>query len=271
MTLDGHIHIYDGPEDRKAFARRLLAAGVDGGVVISPAPACFPWVSRVLSNAKRLENVMWWCQAAKNLHPFYWIDPLEKDAAGQVALAVRAGALGFKVICNRHFPGDPRALRVYRAIAAAGRPILFHSGILWDGQPSSMYNRPVEFEPLLDIAGLRFALAHISWPWCDECLAVYGKFLNARQRRGGQCAEMFIDLTPGTPRIYRTEALRRLFTVGNIEPHHVIFGTDSSANDYDRAGVRDLVRRDRAVYRRLKLSLAAVNSVFGASLRRLLG
>jgi predicted TIM-barrel fold metal-dependent hydrolase len=244
---------------------------VDGGVVVSLAPACFPWVNRAYSNAERLDNLLWWSRAAQDLYPFYWIDPLEKDAAAQVARAVRRGVRGFKVICSRHAPGHPRAMRVYRAIADAGRPILFHSGILWDGQPSSMHNRPVEFEPLLEIAALRFALAHLSWPWCDECLAVYGKFLNARQRRGGRCAEMFIDVTPGTPPIYREEALRRLFTIGDIAPHHVIFGCDSSVNRYDPRLVRTWMRRDRAVYRRLKLSRAALDNVFGASLRRLLG
>ena len=27
---------------------------------------------------------------------------------------------------------------------------------------------------LLDVRGLRFSLAHIGWPWCDELIAVYG-------------------------------------------------------------------------------------------------
>jgi predicted TIM-barrel fold metal-dependent hydrolase len=271
MMLDGHIHIYEEKGDRADFARRLHAVGMDGGVVISLAPACFPWVGRIRSNAERLENVLAWCRAGKNLYPFYWIDPLEKDALKQVARAVRRGVRGFKVICSRHAPGHPRALPVYRAIAAAGRPILFHSGILWDGQPSSMHNRPVEFEPLLEIAELRFALAHVSWPWCDECLAVYGKFLNAWQRRGGRCAEMFIDLTPGTPPIYREEVLRKLFTIGNIAPHHIVFGSDASTNGYDAKHVRAWVRRDRAVYRRLKLPRPTLANVFGGSLLRLLG
>lgn len=265
------MHIYEAEGDRDDFLRRLRAAGVDGGVVISLAPACFTLVGERCSNARRLENLLWWCAASPNLYPFYWIDPLERDALQQVSRAVRAGVRGFKVICGRHYPGDPRAMRVYRAMAAAQRPLLLHSGILWDGQPSSQYNRPVEFEPLLEIPGLRFALAHMSWPWCDECLAVYGKLQNARQRRGGRCAEMFIDLTPGTPLIYRRDALRRLFTIGNVEADHVIFGSDASTVGYDVAGVRRWMRFDRAAYRRLGLSRAAVASVFGGSLRRLLG
>lgn len=76
--------------------------------------------------------------------------------------------------------------------------------------PSSQYNRPSEFEPLLEINGLKFSLAHISWPWCDELIAVYGKFLNAYAGNPDHSVEMFIDITPGTPPIYRQEVLTKL-------------------------------------------------------------
>ena len=63
-------------------------------------------------------------------------------------------------------------MEVFRTISQADRPILFHSGILWDGKPSGPYNHPAGFESLLEVDGLRFCLAHISWPWCDELIAV---------------------------------------------------------------------------------------------------
>ena len=77
--------------------------------------------------------------------------------------------------------------------------------------------------------GLRFALAHVSWPWVDECLAVYGKFLNALTRRRELSVEMFIDTTPGTPRIYRQEVLTKLMTIGYDVEHNILFGTDCVA------------------------------------------
>ena len=102
-----------------------------------------------------------------------------RHAEDQIVMAAEKSIMGFKVICDRYFPGDKRAMEIFRIIAKTKRPILFHSGILWDGKPSSQYNRPSEFESLLEINHLRFSLAHISWPWCDELIAVYEKFLNA--------------------------------------------------------------------------------------------
>ena len=57
-------------------------------------------------------------------------------------------------------------------------------------------------------------MGHCSWPWYDECIAVYGKFLNG-VANDQDAPEMFFDLTPGTPRIYREDLLTKLFTVGD--------------------------------------------------------
>lgn len=271
MILDGHIHINKIGADGAAFAGRLKKAGVAGGIVLSLPPPAFPAVAPSAKPLARLDDLLRLCASAENLHPFYWIDPLEADAAEQAALAAEKGAAGFKVICDRFFPGDRRALKVFRAIASAGKPILFHSGILWDGKPSSRYNRPAEFEALMDVKGLRFALAHIGWPWCDELIAVYGKLLTAKTRAPGGGGEMFVDITPGTPPIYRRDALTKLFGAGYDVGDHVIFGTDGSANAYDAAWTRQWVARDRAIYARLGLGRKTVAAVFGGNLQRFLG
>ena len=271
MTLDGHIHIDNGPEDREDFVRRMHKAGVDGGILLSPAPACSAGAIHTASPLERLEKVLFWCEAGPNLYPFYWIDPTETDALKQVNLAVSKNIAGFKVICSTHDPGDPRAMRTYQAIADAGRPILFHSGILWDGKPSSPHNRPANFEALLDVKGLRFALAHISWPWTDECIAVYGKFQDAMHQHEDLNVEMFIDTTPGTPPIYRRDALTRLFTVGYDVAHNVIFGSDNHANQYNSDYARTWIERDRAILAEIGVDEATVDNVFGENLKRFLG
>jgi len=272
MILDGHIHMRDASEGKDGFPEKLRLAGVAGALLISLPPPVYRNDKPPLASAERMNNVLAWCGGDVNLFPFYWIDPLETDAAEQVALAVQKGIRGFKIICDRYFPGDPRAMPVYAAIAAAGRPILFHSGILWDGRPSSQYNRPAAFEALLEIDGLRFSLAHISWPWCDECIALYGKFLNARSsRRGGSAVEMFIDVTPGTPPIYRREALTRLFTVGYDIADNVFFGSDSCVNQYNVAWVKEWVARDTAIFAEIGLAQGVREAVFCNNLRRFVG
>ena len=234
IILDGHIHIMsDGIENQMDFLQKLGQSGIDGGIVISMPPSDFPSFATTAPPHVRIQHVLNWCELNPNLYPFYWIDPLDDSAAEQVDIAVDQGVMGFKIICDRYFPWHEKAMEVYSRIAKTNRPILFHSGILWDAKHSSRFNRPSEFEVLLDIDGLRFCLAHISWPWCDELIAVYGKFMNVYRKNPNQQVEMFIDIAPGTPPIYRKEALSKLFTVGYDIENNVIFGTDSSANAYN--------------------------------------
>ena len=175
------------------------------------------------------------------------------------------------MICGHHYPGDPKALEVYRVIAEMNKPILFHSGILWDGVPSSKYNRPVEFEPLLDVPGLRFALAHISWPWCDELIAVYGKFLSAHVRRPDLTVEMFIDTTPGTQPIYRRDALAKLFGVGFNVDGNVMFGSDTVLDNCSANKWREMIDSDRRIYDELGLGESVKEAIFAGNLRRFVG
>ena len=269
MILDGHIHIRDGNVDQAGLVQRMGEAGVEGGILVSMAPSAFRPDDAVKSAAERLDNVMAWAQGNANLFPFYWIDPADDDAVEQVAQAVEKGVAGFKIICDQCLASDELVMEVAREIAAANRPILFHSGILWDGKASSAYNRPADFEALLEIDGLKFSLAHVSWPWCDECIAVYGKFQNARSTRPALATEMFIDTTPGTPAIYRQEVLTRLFTVGYDVENNVIFGTDCRANDYNVAWAKEWLARDQKILEKLKVGAEVVAKVFGGNLQRL--
>ena len=270
MILDGHIHIELGDPNPADLVARMMASGVAGGLLISPEPASFSGTLKTVSPAERLDSVFAWASGSDLLYPVYWIDPTGSDALQQVDLALSRGVVGFKVICDHFYPGDSRALHTFRAIAEAGKPMLFHSGILWDGKPSSNFSRPANFEALLQVRGLRFALAHISWPWVDECIAVYGKLGAARTREGADI-EMFIDTTPGTPPIYRKEALTKLHTVGYDVAHNVFFGSDSHANAYNGDYAKQWIERDRAILTDIGLDCVAMDDLFGGNLKRFLG
>ena len=179
-----------------------------------------------------------------------FIDPTEPDALEQAELAGRKGILGFKIICSQHFPCDDRAMPVYNKIAELKKPVLFHSGILYDGRNASgNYNRPCNFEGLLSVDGLRFALAHISWPWTDECIAVYGKFNNAFSRSGkGGAGEMFIDVSPGTPRPYRKAVFDRLLFAGYNIKTNLLYGIDTSVGPYSSSYAKDILAYDESLF-----------------------
>ena len=244
MIIDCHVHTNLEAESKEELLKQLDAAGIQRMVLLSNRPASFfkeggtgPILGgQSINAATALAQVMDWAAFSDRIIPFFWIDPLEEDAFDQVDKAVTAGIAGFKVISNRHFPGDDKPMQVWEHIAKNNKPILFHSGILYGNGPWSQYNRPVGFEALLDIPNLRFAMAHVSWPWCDECLAVYG-YWQSRKNRGTSSAELFIDTTPGTPKIYRNEVFYKIYHIGYDIEDNLIFGTDCNSiynSDYTK-------------------------------------
>ena len=103
---------------------------------------------------------------------------------------------------------------------------------------------------MLEAPGCRFALAHISWPWTDECIALYGK-LQAAGRTCGKDVEMFIDCSPGTPDIYRHDVFRKFALLGYDLSDTLIFGVDSNVHNYDIPWGRYTLEFDRQLFTEL--------------------
>ena len=121
----------------------------------------------------------------------------------------------------------------------------------------------------MDIEGIRFSMGHCSWPWIDECIALYGKFLNARAV--GRSAEMFFDLTPGTPKIYREELFGKLYTIGYNVGDNVMFGLDSSVHQWSAAWAADWLKTDGIIMDELGISLENREKLYEKNLLRFLG
>ena len=268
MILDCHIHTNDPSIPPEEFASRLDRAGVDGGILFSLCPPSFDnEIAQPGDARKRIEQVIQYCRGLDQVHPFFFIDPMEPDALEQVDMAVEAGIHGFKAICCHHYPQDDRAMKVWSHIANAGKPLLLHSGILYNNGPSANFNRPGNFEDLILIPGLRFALAHISWPWCDELISVFGKWnYLAVESCSGVTSQMYVDVTPGTPPSYRREALSKLLQVGYPTMNsHVIFGTDG-ATDYRISHIQEMIARDRGIYQELEIAQPVQEQIFSKNL-----
>lgn len=269
---DSHIHIMHGDPDPEAFYSSLREAGLRGAAVFSRPPRkTSKSQPDPLPPEKTVDQLIEWCSAAPTLYPFYYINPADPAAIDNAVMAAEKGVYGFKIIHNDGLPCQPAFIPLYRKIAELGRPITFHTGILWDGLVSSDFFRPANWEGMLNVPKIRFATCHISWPWVDECIAVYGKLLNAITRNGWETVpEMFIDITPGTPKIYRREALAKLHTVGYDVFDHIMFGTDCRVKPYNVGWSKDWQATDDAIYAELGLEAKVIDSCYRTALQRYL-
>lgn len=240
-VFDMHIHVGSEKTDTNYLLEQMEAAGVYGGGIISPCPLEATADLYKLPFKERLQNALSW-KIENRLFPILWVHPEEKDTLQNVKVAADAGVSAFKIICDTFPVYSDNCQRLLRAIEETGKPCIFHSGILWSGTDSSRYNRPVDWECMLNLDSIKFSMGHCSWPWVDECIALYGKILHHYNTR--RSCEMFFDMTPGTPVIYRRDLLTKLFTVGYDVESNIMFGTDSLTNDYNSAWVKGWLERD---------------------------
>ncbi len=267
--LDSHIHIWETEYKSTELIKSMEAAGISGGCVFSPPPHEMD-MEQSLGFDERLDCVLNWTKNHSGiLFPVLWIHPDEENIKENITRAVQRGIMAFKIICNNFYVYEPKSLDILEHIANLGKPVFFHTGILWDGGVSSRYNRPLDWECLIKIKNLKFSMGHCSWPWHDECIALYGKFLNAYRNK--ECAEMFFDITPGTPEIYRRDLMTKLFNIGYDVPKNIFFGTDNSAGTYNNLWAKKWIDTDTALYAELGLSDDIVSDIYHNNLMRFLG
>ncbi|NLX37335.1 MAG: amidohydrolase [Chloroflexi bacterium] len=242
MIIDIHVHAF-GEETAKAVLDGMDAAGIDKCCLFAPAPE-----TDELSKRWAMREATDWlariaAEAPDRILPFCWIEPTLPGAVQELEYAIAdKGFAGVKMIANHWYPCDETVFPVYEKAGELNAPIIFHSGILYFHGDSSRFNRPVFWEPLLHFPKVRFALAHISWPWVDECLALYGRFraLNSEGREHPH--QMWIDTTPGTPPAWREDALRKTLSFAGDE--YILWGSDSVGTGIHEHGV-DVLRSDR--------------------------
>jgi len=223
MYSDCHIHCSpdaNGPDVLRAMDAREM----DRALLIAPH------MTDSNKEARRsIDIIAAICSAdPERLVGFAWIEPTLSGAVEQVEYAVNdKGLKGIKMIPDHWYPYEERFFPVYEKIQELRKPMLFHSGILFGNMDSSRFCRPVFYEVMLHFPKIKFALAHISWPWTDECIAVAGR-MRAAVRRGdvGQM-QMYIDITRGTPEFYRADALDKALKY--IGPDWIIYGSDDRA------------------------------------------
>lgn len=267
--FDMHIHTGEGPVEQNYLLDRMAQSGVYGGGLISACPEEATGSLYKLPYPQRLKLLLDWTKGQEErIIPILWVHPDEKNVVDLVKDAAASGVKAFKMICDNYAVYEAKSLKVLEAIEETEKPLLFHSGILWSGTDTSKNNRPVNWECMLNFKKIRFSMGHCSWPWHDECIAVYGKFLNYYLT--SRSSEMFFDITPGTPVIYRRELLTKLFTVGYDVENNIMFGTDSLSNDYNPSWVGGWIARDNVIYDELGVTEAQREKIYHDNFMRFL-
>lgn len=179
--------------------------------------------------------------------PFASIDPYRGKAAIREAvdLIENHGIKGFKFhpSVQDFEPNDRLAYELYEVIAAHKSIALFHSGQTGIGRnfPGGggvrlRYSNPLYYDDIaVDFPDMNIVIAHPSFPWQDEALAVAGHKQN-----------VFIDLSGWSPKYFDPKLVQHSNTMLREK---VLFGTDFPLltpdrwlEDFNQASFKDEVR-----------------------------
>ena len=281
--IDCHVHS-TGKEKVSEVVDAMDEAGLDKAIIFAPYPGRFTgrWdpkpteymqfsylgvdqeaQEKSTSFISRLQS-----EAPDRIIAFAWIEPRLKNAVQNAEDAItKYECRGLKMIPDHWYPYEPRFFPLYERIQELRAPVLFHSGILFGFKDSSRFCRPCNYEVLVNFPELKFALAHISWPWTDECIALFGRFRsNLRADENANEMQMYIDTTPGTPKFYRREVLRRVLAYGAED--YMIFGSDSAASNLQSA--RYCAEMDTGIMRELGFPDEVIEKIQSENVKRYL-
>jgi uncharacterized protein len=180
------------------------------------------------------------------LIPFGSVDPHKgKLGVREARELIEQGVRGFKFHPNiqRFFPNDGEWYPLYEAIAEAGLIALFHSGTtgIGAGMPGGggvrlKYSNPMYVDDVAaDFPELDIILAHPSFPWQDEALAIAVHKPN-----------VYIDLSGWSPKYFPDNLVRY---TNSMLKHKMLFGSDFPLitpdrwlADFEQLPIKDEVR-----------------------------
>jgi predicted TIM-barrel fold metal-dependent hydrolase len=191
QILDAHTHLSgsDSQESTEDIVACLDACGVDKAFVFTPLVDVHSWQlsdEHLVDVRVHNDYCADLCSGAPDrLLAFCVLNPSPRLANGSHERAADLmideakrcyhdlGMRGVKMVPDGWYPYDPPVIRLYQALADLGMYVAFHSGIFLDGH-TGRYCRPSFYEAVHEVPALKGQLAHLSWPWVDECIATLG-------------------------------------------------------------------------------------------------
>jgi predicted TIM-barrel fold metal-dependent hydrolase len=185
----------------------------------------------------------------KQFAAFGSVDPWKGDAALTEIqrCAEELGAKGLKFMPNtqQFFPNDEQFYPIWELAQRLGLVVLIHSGTtgVGAGRPGGggiklKYSRPIPHidDVAADFPELKIIMAHPSWPWQDEQLAMLVHKPN-----------VYMDLSGWSPKYFQPSLVQYANTLIRDK---VLFGSDYPVimperwlADFEQAGFKDDVRR----------------------------
>jgi predicted TIM-barrel fold metal-dependent hydrolase len=266
VAIDVHVHAErneDRPQDPVTAEFLEAAARYFGAAPVQPTAAeladyyrerrmlavIFTVDDEAGLGRRRLGNDEVLAAAAANpdvLIPFGSVDPHKgKLGVREVQELISAGVRGFKFHPNTQafYPNDREHYQLYEPIAEAGLICLFHSGTtgIGAGMPGGggvrlKYSNPMFVDDVAaDFPELKIILAHPSFPWQDEALAIAVHKPN-----------VYIDLSGWSPKYFPENLIR--YANSQLR-HKMLFGSDYPLitpdrwlADFEKIPIKDEVR-----------------------------
>jgi predicted TIM-barrel fold metal-dependent hydrolase len=247
--------------------------GIDKIVIFSPYPGILSIEAKPITPSAFREAIKFLSKIQKEAEDrilgFAFIDPRMNNVINELEWALTTMELkGVKMIPAGWYPYEETLYPIYEKIESLHVPVIFHSGISWGFPDSSRFCRPTFYEALMKFPKIRFALAHIGWPWVDECLAVVGRFKAAVGWNNIDKLQAFVDITAGTPRIWRTEALRKAIVYLGAEV--LMFGSDNLNPDKPESFTQAIKRDIEIMKEELGLSKDIIYKIMRENLEEFL-
>lgn len=190
--------------------------------------------------------------------PFGSVHPMRGKAGAAIAsrLIEDHGMRGFKFhpSVQEFYPNDRTAYPIYEVLAEHGLPALFHtgqngvgSGTKGGGGVRLKYSNPMYLDDVaVDFPDMPIIMAHPSFPWQDEALAI-------AVHKG----QVYIDLSGWSPKYWPPQLVQYANTLLRKK---VLFGTDFPLftperwmADLDKTEIRDSVRPDIMLHNAARL------------------
>ncbi|MCU1662295.1 MAG: 4-hydroxyphenyl-beta-ketoacyl-CoA hydrolase [Pseudonocardia sp.] len=233
VAIDVHTHAEVSAAAHGSLSPELLGASAEYFGAHDHRQPTIPEMAAYYRE-RRMAAVVFTVDAehADVLIPFASVDPWKGRAGVREArrLVEDHGVRGFKFhpSLQGFAPNDPMAYPLYEAIEELGVPALFHTGQtgIGAGVPGGggirlKYSNPMLIDDVaVDFPDLRIILAHPSFPWQDEALAV-----------ATHKPSVYIDLSGWSPKYFPPQLVRYANT---LLKDKVLFGSDYPVITPDR-------------------------------------